>query len=110
MPLICKKLGAIEIISNTSDSTLTFKINNDRKVSVPAHLSGIFENTTTFPASQDIDLQWQTGCFYIDYDPSSKIWKYVIPANKDLMGVEFNESKRYSKASQCIHKCVLRLI
>lgn len=41
-------------------------------------------------------------------------WKETTAYISDLFfsvpKVEFNESKRYSKASQCIHKCVLRLI
>ena len=39
LPSICKKLGAIEIISNKSDSTLTFRIMNRVEMSVPAYLS-----------------------------------------------------------------------
>jgi hypothetical protein len=84
LPHICKKLGAIEII-NTSDSTLTFTTMNHIEVGVPAYASGIFENTTVYPGSTDIDVQLQKACFHVDYNLSSKTWEYAIPADKDQL-------------------------
>jgi hypothetical protein len=85
LPSICKKLGAVEIISNTSDCTLTFTIMNRVEVSVPAYLSGIFENSTIYPGSADIDVKLQKACFHIDYDRSSKSWEYAIPVDRDQL-------------------------
>jgi hypothetical protein len=66
-------------------------------MSVSPGASGIFEDTTS-STSRDVDFDYKTACFYVDWDSSYNIPKFAIPADKhqlkDNIGYFRKETKK----------------
>jgi AbiV family abortive infection protein len=81
LPYVCKKLsGVLEIRSNESDSNQRFVIKGElgeSDVYVPSSITGLFEDPSNPPI--DIESQWKTALFYIDWDEKNKKPKFIIP-------------------------------
>jgi hypothetical protein len=89
LPHVCSILSpTAEITTNSAKRTHTIVLKKNGVpcgiVSVGGLTTGIFEDTTHF-ASQKVQLNFKTGCFYIDWNSTNRDWDFLLPTDRDQL-------------------------